>query len=462
MGTLVSASRARASAADALAIFEPVAAGVASAHRHGVVHGRIRPENVLFDGEGNAFVADLGVDEICTGILTFATHAYDAPERLGGALATPARTSTPSASWCTTCSAARRPHSTGRCRRRRSSRRASSPGRPTPTRAAATVGRRVGRRAARSTRRPSRPTTVFVPTRNPYRGLAAFEQADAEDFHGREHAVAQMVEVLERERLLVVVGPSGIGKSSVVKAGLVPALAEGASTAPRRGWSPRWCPGGHLRSARHRAGARRHRRPSRRRRTSWRLDPVARRHRPRPPAADTELVVVIDQFEELFTHTVDDGERRAFLQMLVDAAGRPDAVVRLVATLRADYFDRPLGYAGFADAIKGRTVALGAMTAAELAEAIRRPAAGVGVESSRRSSTGSPPRPSCSPAPSRSSSTRWPSCSPGATANTITLAAYEESGGLAGAIGRRAEAIYAGLDDAPAAAARRCSFASST
>ena len=74
----------------ALAVFETVAAGVASAHRHGVVHGRIRPENVLFDEEGNAYVADLGVDEICAGVITFATSAYDAPERLGGVLATPA------------------------------------------------------------------------------------------------------------------------------------------------------------------------------------------------------------------------------------------------------------------------------------------------------------------------------------------------------------------------------------
>ena len=63
---------------------------VASAHRHGVVHGRIRPENVLFDAEDNAFVADLGIDEICPGVITFASSAYDAPERLGGALATPA------------------------------------------------------------------------------------------------------------------------------------------------------------------------------------------------------------------------------------------------------------------------------------------------------------------------------------------------------------------------------------
>ncbi len=76
--------------AAALSLIEKVAAGISVAHRLGVVHGRLRPENVLFDDDANPYVADLGIDEICTGIVSFATHAYDAPERLGGALATPA------------------------------------------------------------------------------------------------------------------------------------------------------------------------------------------------------------------------------------------------------------------------------------------------------------------------------------------------------------------------------------
>jgi serine/threonine protein kinase len=76
--------------AQTLELVETIASALASAHRHGVVHGRVRPENVLFDAEGNAFVSDLGIDQICSGVITFASSAYDAPERLGGALATPA------------------------------------------------------------------------------------------------------------------------------------------------------------------------------------------------------------------------------------------------------------------------------------------------------------------------------------------------------------------------------------
>ena len=66
--------------------------------------------------------------------------------------------------------------------------------------------------------------------------------------------------------------------------------------------------------------------------------------------------------------------------LLVDTAQTPDSSVRLIATLRADYFDRPLAYPGFDDAIHGRTVALGAMSPQELADAVRLPACAVGVQ----------------------------------------------------------------------------------
>ena len=168
----------------------------------------------------------------------------------------------------------------------------------------------------------------------------------------------------------------------------------------------------------------------------------------------TNVVIVIDQFEELFTHTVDEGARRAFVRMLVDTAAQPDAVVRIVVTVRADFLDRPLGYAGFADAIKGRTIALGAMSAAEMAEAIRRPAAGVGVDVEPalvdRITAEAELAPGALPLVQHQMAELFAE----RTANAITLAAYEESGGLAGAIGRRAEAIYAELDDDTRSAAR--------
>ena len=142
------------------------------------------------------------------------------------------------------------------------------------------------------------------------------------------------------------------------------------------------------------------------------------------------------------------------MQMLVDTAAEPDAAVRIVATLRADFLDRPLGYAGFADAIKGRTIALGTMSAAELAEAVCRPAVGVGVEVEPalvdRITAEAADAPGALPLVQHQMAELFAQ----RTANVLTLAAYEESGGLAGAIGRRAEAIYNELDDRSQSAAR--------
>jgi serine/threonine protein kinase len=440
----------------ALTLIAKVAAGISVAHRLGVVHGRLRPENVLFDDDGNPYVADLGIDEICTGIVSFATHAYDAPERLGGALATPAADIYSLGLLTHEVLGGSPPPPDGTLPPRGDAvdtvvTRATD---PDPLRRHGSIDEFVDdlREAVAV---PLPPSAVFVPTRNPYRGLEPFEEADALDFHGRERTVAEMVEVLRRERLLFVFGPSGIGKSSVVKAGLVPALRRGAIDGSDSWLVTEMTPGSdpfeQLRTAL--ASVATGTLPDVvdvLTRSALALDEVVRGVVP----GGTTVVVVIDQFEELFTHTVDDGARRAFVQMVVDTAGRPDAVVRIVVTLRADFLDRPLGYAGFADAIRGRTVALGAMSAAEMAVAIYRPAADVGVDVERalvdRITSEAALAPGALPLVQHQMTELFGQ----RAANTVTLAAYEESGGLAGAIGRRAEAIYLALDDRARSAAR--------
>ena len=352
-------------AAAALAVFGPIAGGVASAHRTGVVHGRIRPENVLFDTEGNAYVADLGVDEICAGVITFATSAYDAPERLGGVLATPAADVYSLAVLAHHLLGGSAPPPDAALDLADSPaagvlRRATD---PDPSRRHGSVDELVSElRDALAV--PVDPTAVFVPARNPYRGLQSFEQADAPDFFGRDRAVGEMVAILERERLLLVVGPSGIGKSSVVKAGLVPALAGGAVAGSESWLVTEMVPGREpfeqLAAALERVA-------------SIALPDVVGELRASTAALDavvgqlvpggTGVLVVVDQLEELFTQTVDDGDRRDFLRMMVELAERPHRrAVRVVATLRADYFDRPLEHPGFGEALLGRTIALGAMT----------------------------------------------------------------------------------------------------
>jgi len=223
-------------------------------------------------------------------------------------------------------------------------------------------------------------TDTFTTSRNPYKGLEAFGEADAADFFGRSESVEGLCEMLARQNLVAVVGPSGCGKSSLVEAGLVPAVRSGAM-----GGSDRWLvtsmfPGSYpfeeLESALARVAVE---------------DPgslvdeiegderglVRVIKRILPPG--TKLLLVIDQFEELFTLTRDDQVRDRFLQALVTLADDERANVRLVVTLRADLFDRPLLYPAFGDLLKAGTFPLTTPTSDRLAEAIIGPAAAVGV-----------------------------------------------------------------------------------
>ena len=433
--------------ATAMHIFENVASVVASAHRQGIVHGRLRPHNVLFDGEDNAYVADLGVDEMCAGVTGFGASAYDAPERLGGALATPASDVYSLGVLIHELLGGSPPPIDAALPK------LDSPAAPVVTRATdADPNRRYGsiEQLAADLRdtlvgRTDTPA-VFVPTRNPYRGLAPFEQADAADFFGRDRATAEMVAILDEQPLLLVVGPSGIGKSSAVKAGLLPGLSRGAIHASENWLVTEMVPGrspfGQLAVALTRIA------------TCPLPDVIGDVISETRPLEDfvariaptSVVVLVVDQFEELFTETVDDRERRAFLRVLVDVANGRMGAVRIIATMRADFFDRPLDYPGFADAIKERTVVLGAMTVPELADAVARPAAGVGIDVEPalvdRLTADAVSQPGSLPLLQYVMADLFVR----RTSNTITLAAYLESGGLAGAIGRRAETIFEALD----------------
>ena len=199
---------------------------------------------------------------------------------------------------------------------------------------------------------------------------------------------------LSQTRFLAVVGPSGSGKSSAVRAGLLPAIRRGAIPASE-GWRiTDMFPGAHPLDG---------------------LEAALLRAAPDPPASlmdqlerdehglhravlrllpsdGSELVLVIDQFEEVFTLVEDEAVRTHFLGSLEAAANDPRSRLRVVATLRADFYDRPLLYRGFAELFKSRVEA-------------RDPALG------RRSSSGrSPARPSGST--SRSSRGSSPRCSP--------------------------------------------------
>ena len=149
----------------------------------------------------------------------------------------------------------------------------------------------------------------------PFKGLASFDVDDAEFFFGRERLVAEMVARLAGAPLMGIVGPSGSGKSSALRAGLLPALAAGVLPGSERWALALLRPGEHPLRALEQATA--------------------------DAAARGRLVVAVDQFEEVFTACRDEAERAAFVDALVALRPRP-APAGARAGRRARRLLRPL------------------------------------------------------------------------------------------------------------------------
>jgi WD40 repeat protein len=216
----------------------------------------------------------------------------------------------------------------------------------------------------------------------PYVGLDAFRENNAGIFFGRQRLIHELVERLRDHRLIAVVGPSGSGKSSVVRAGLLPALRAGAlpQSASWREYPP-IVPGADPLRALARlfqpAGSG----------SGWLADQVARFKQDRghltrlvaesgAPAA----VLCIDQFEEVFTLTEEEASRRALIDNLLHLIDAPGAQHSVILTMRTDFEPfvarEPDLQARFAE---GR-VPVTPLSAAELREAIEKPAAQVGLK----------------------------------------------------------------------------------
>jgi DNA-binding SARP family transcriptional activator/WD40 repeat protein len=226
------------------------------------------------------------------------------------------------------------------------------------------------------------PTDVFVT--NPYRGLRAFTETDSAVFFGRDAVVEELLGRLssgsQASRFVVLVGASGSGKSSIVRAGVVPRLRAGGVPGAEDWFIATMVPGS---------------------RPFAKLTAALRSIASGEPAPITEqsvdgksveqslrvavpggqpVLLVVDQLEELFTAVSEESVRKAFLDGLARVVNDPSSNVRIVATLRADYYDRPLRYHQFGGLVKAGTVTVAGMTAAELEEAITEPAAHAGVE----------------------------------------------------------------------------------
>ncbi len=272
-----------------------------------------------------------------------------------------------------------------------------------------------------------------APGMPPYKGLQFFDEADAALFYGREmlaerlrHHIQEIVAVYSdppRETVdppvLAVVGASGSGKSSLVRAGLVPGLRQD-------GWQV------HVITP-----------------TAHPLEAVSVFLEKSASAGD-RLLLVIDQFEELFTLCRDEAERTAFIDQLISPSPESPAPL-LILVLRADFYGHCAQYPVLRQALTRRQEYIGPMSASELRQAIEQPALRHGWEfepglvelilQDVGASADSTPEPGALPLLEHALLETWKR----RQGRRLTLAGYAAAGGVRGAIAHTADGVYSRL-----------------
>jgi DNA-binding SARP family transcriptional activator/ABC-type glycerol-3-phosphate transport system substrate-binding protein len=438
---------------------DDVASALALVHRSGIVHRGIEPSSILLDGEGRAYLTDFGI----AGDGIPAEHPDVQPTAQQGPYASPeqhdqgpATASSDVFSLAMVLAhalsgrrvddvglvAADLPASVAEVIARATS---ADPRRRYPDAAAFATAVHAAFGSAPAGDQP-------VAVANPYKGLRAFEEGDAVDFFGRERLVERLLTQLggggTRGRFLAIVGPSGSGKSSVVKAGLLPALRQGALAGSATWFVADITPGAHPFEALEAALLRIAVNPppslfEQLTGSEAGIDQAVRRVL---PDDGSQLLLVIDQFEELYTHARAE-TAQTFLEALATAVGEPSSRLRVVVTLRADFYDRPLRQRGIGELFRRGTEVVTPMTPEEIARAVTGPAermdvrfeTGVVAEIASDVADRTGALPLLQYALTELFDRR--------RGQTIDLAVYREAGGASGALVRRAEALYAEFDD---------------
>ncbi len=274
---------------------------------------------------------------------------------------------------------------------------------------------------AESARQEEAPTQGIAP----YKGLLFFDESDAELFFGRETLTEHLVNRVSEltldsfSRFLAVVGASGSGKSSLVRAGLAVALKQA-------GWDVRvFTPGAH---------------PSKALEMQLEVDPNRVR--------SERLLILVDQFEETFTLCRDEPERVFFIDKLLRLAQEPSSRKTIVIALRADFYSHFAQYPALRQAVAAEQEYIGQMTAEELRRAIEEPAKHGGWElepgladvllHDLGAQGTSEPEPGALPLLSHALLTTWER----RRGRTFTLEGYQASGGVRGAIAETAESVF--------------------
>jgi len=491
-------------------VLSQIADALDAAHAAGLVHRDIKPSNILIGPDDHAYLADFGIARSTSSDSTALTRSgallgtwdYLAPERLSGGQVDGRADQYALACVLFECLTGRLPHPAVEPAAKLAAHLLRPPPAPSvldptlppeldavvargmakdPGRRFPSCGRLVeaadsalraaptGPLAARTASAPAaadqaylirailrataerEPSPAGGPAGCPYPGLRGFEVDDSRWFHGRDQVVADLLvrltEQLDGGEPVVLVGASGSGKSSVLRAGLVPALAAGQSTP--EAWPCALCtpgadPVGALAAA---------------------LAPVvgveqavlvgAIRNSPaefgrwcrRRDGAPGRPVILVDQFEELFTAGASGADRLAFATAL--AAARPAVVVLAV---RADLVERCIGLAPLGPALAA-PVLLGPLSTAELRQAVLGPARDAGLEvepglverliADLGAHGDASHDPGALPRLAHALRETWAH----GDGTALTLAGYRRAGGLEGAVARTAEQFYAGLDE---------------
>ncbi len=252
----------------------------------------------------------------------------------------------------------------------------------------------------------------------PYKGLQVFDDGDAVRFHGRDGAINDVMGALETTPFVAVVGSSGSGKSSVIRAGCLPRLAAAGHTVvvispgddPLRSLTAGWAQAtgqddGDILSI---------------------------------PDDGRSFVLVVDQLEECFTLAADEASRDRFLDLITT----PTAGLRVLASLRGDFYGRASEHAGLAEALRTGTVLMAPPTSAELRAVIEAPAAAAHLQLEPGLSdlilTDVTDRPGSLPLLSHALRETWRL----RHENTLSIKGYRQAGGATGAIARTADTVY--------------------
>jgi WD40 repeat protein/serine/threonine protein kinase len=289
----------------------------------------------------------------------------------------------------------------------------------------------------------------LAPIENPYKGLRAFDESEYDDFFGRDALIEHLSDRLTQTRFLAVVGASGSGKSSVVRAGLMPRLRSEAFVV---GFLPNDHPITSLAYALASISTQA---------TAEKLDEQLRAN---VKSLDwlasqwlgkRDLVLVIDQLEEVFTLCTDAQEQAHFLALLHHAVSTPDSRVRVIVTLRADFMDKPLQYADFGKLLQQNVEFVLPMTASETEQAITLPALRVGlrVDSTLLAQLLSDVRAQVGALPLLQYAL-FEVCER-RDGRDLTLGAYHAMGGMTGALAQRAEETFARLNPSQQTAMRQ-------